>query len=532
VNELGLTPDEVAQAERIDEIARTELVAIAHRFGEQHAVCRELVDAMAAHGLFGLNIDAAYGGTSTSTRYSTLLCLAREQLGYHDPLVDFTFGCQGLGTVAIVRNGNADQRARYLPDLVSGNRLFAFALTEEGAGSDVRGMQTTAQRDGDTFVLNGSKTFISGAPEADVYVVLARTDGQPRSKGITAFIVERGTPGFTARQDITLSAPHAIGSLAFDGCVVPAANVIGQVDQGLAVAFGTLEVYRPSVGALAVGMGQRAYDLAVAYAGRRHVAGAPLQTLEAIRLKLARMWWEVRAARALVYRAAARRDAGLDSTREAAMAKLFATEAAHRAIYESQQIHGGLGVRTGQEVEALFRHIRQATIYEGTSEIQRSIIGRAESARAPGAAPDPPAGTAAGGPGDGLAVARGAYEDLRAWALGQPGLLARQAVQFRVADCAVALEAAELLAGGPGIPGGLPTTPAHAPTPAAGVAADVAVGHALAEVASLVDELHRAAGYLGADERQDVAAALFNAAPWSRDGRLLELAGHLLGPVG
>ena len=247
--------------------------------------------------------------------------------------------------------------------------------------------------------------------------------------------------------------------------------MIGEVGHGLGVALGTLEIYRPSVGALAVGMGHRAYDLAAAHAARRHVLGAPLTSLEAIRLKLARMWLEVWAARRLVYRAAATRDSGSDSTREAAMAKLFATEAAHRAIYESQQIHGGLGVRHGQEIESLFRHIRQATIYEGTSEIQRSIIARAETARDAGE----PARLAAR---DGLAsaVARRTYERVRAWAVAEPGLLSHQAVQIRLADAATTVDIAELMQ-------------ADADDPAAeswmAAAADVAVSSAVLAVISL-----------------------------------------------
>ena len=516
MNRLGLRPEELDLADRINQLAIDELVPIAHRFGEQHAVCRELVEVMAEHGMFGLSIGTEYGGVGTSDRYSTLLCLAREHLGYHDSLVDFTFGCQGLGTVAIVQNGSEAQRARYLPDLVAGRRIFAFALTEPGAGSDVRGMETTAERDGDSFILNGTKTFISGAPDADVYVVLARTDGKHRGKGVTAFIVERGTPGFRGRQDISLCAPHAIGTLTFDNCVVPGTNVIGDVNRGFAVAFGTLEIYRPSVGALAVGMGQRAYDLAARYAGQRLVGDVPLVTYEAIRLKLARMWSDVTVGRALVYHAATCHDRGLDSTREAAMAKLFATEAAHRAIYESQQIYGGLGVTVGQEVEALSRHIRQATIYEGTSEIQRLIIARAEVAR-PTVDEEVVDGES---PKSALRVVREGYEAARRELAQHPELVASQGMQFRLADAAVSLAGAELVDAQRKEPDA---------TRRAAAVSELAVGTASAKIRELVDELHRRAGYLSTVERAAVDAVLMECVTWSEDQRLLELAELLLG---
>jgi alkylation response protein AidB-like acyl-CoA dehydrogenase len=430
--ELGLTADERELAADVDEFARSTLVPIAEEFGEQHAICRDLVAAMADRGYFGLNIASEYGGRGNDHRYSTVLCILREHLGYHEPGVDFTFGLQGLGTVAIVKNGDDAQRSAILPDLVDGTKVFAFAVTEPGAGSDVRGMTTTATPVEDGYRITGTKTYISGAPDADLIVVVARTPGAG-SAGYSAFIVDPSQPGVEVRQDIELGAPHSIGTIVFTDHFVPSASRIGAEGDGLKVALGTLEVYRPSVGALAVGMTRSAYDHALAIALEREVGGRRLADLEVIRLKLARMWADATWCRALVYRAAATRDAGESSVVQAAMSKLAATEAACRAVYESQQIHGARGVTVGYHVEALARHARQATIYEGTSEIQRLIIGRS--------AIDPsdhePAGPTAH-------LCR-LLDIVRS---SEPGreLLASDSVRARLADVCIAIDAADLVA--------------------------------------------------------------------------------------
>jgi acyl-CoA dehydrogenase len=432
VIELGLDDAERALAADVDAFAAAELVPLAARFGEQHAICRDLVTAMADRGYFGLNIAREYGGRGNDHRYSTLLCILREHLGYHEPGVDFTFGLQGLGTVAVVRYGSDDQRAAILPDLVDGKRIFAFAVTEPDAGSDVRGMTTTATPVDGGYRLSGTKTYISGAPDADVVVVVARTPGAGTA-GYSAFIVDPNQRGVEIRSDIELAAPHSIGTIVFDDHVVPVENRIGAEGEGLKVALGTLEVYRPSVGALAVGMTRRAYDLALAVALDRHVGGRRLADLDVIRLKLARMWADATTCRALVYRAAARRDAGQDSVVEAAMSKLAATEAACRGIYESQQIHGARGVTVGYHVEALARHARQATIYEGTSEIQRLIIARGVVGGF---------GERSSGP---TADHRVALAGVRSSEAGG-ALLQRDTVRARLADVHIALDAADLVA--------------------------------------------------------------------------------------
>jgi acyl-CoA dehydrogenase len=498
-------------AARVDRVARDELVPIAHAWGEQHAMCRDLIEAMARHDLFGLNIPAEYGGQGGDHRYSVLLCLLREALGHRDPVVDFHFGLQGLGTVAIARQGDDRQRAAYLPDLVRGRRIFAFALTEPESGSDVLGMRTRATRAGDGWDLHGTKTFISGVPDADVHVVVARTGEAERGKDVTAFIVEQADDGLVREQDLSLSAPHAIGTLRFHGCHVSDDRRLGEVDAGLAVALGTLEIYRPSVGALAVGMGRRAITLAAEVAVGRQAFEQRLVDFEAIRTMLARRWVDVQGARRLVYRAAHRRDAGEDTTREAAMAKLRATEAAHATIYDSQQVHGGRGVLVGSEVEAMSRHVRQATIYEGTSEIQRMIIARRELRRT--ADGDPPPPVEAGPRADDVAVLRTTTDDLTRW-VADAGLAGRQAVQFRLADLAVRVDVAALL---DERAGWQPDTVWQA-------AADVAVSDAADLLDTTRRELARRASMPAGLGHMDLDLP-------SIDERLLDVADHVVGEV-
>ena len=513
-SDLELTADERALARRVHEVGRDTLLPIAHAWGERHEMCRDLIRAMADNDLFGLNIPAGYGGRGGDHRYSVLLCLIRETLGHLDPVVDFHFGLQGLGTAAIVRQGNDAQRAEYLPSLVAGEKIFAFVLTEPHSGSDVLGMRTRARRDGDGWVIDGSKTFISGVPDADVHVVLARTGEAERGKDITAFIVPRDTPGMTGRQDLTLGAPHAIGTLEFDGCRVPDSAVIGEVNQGLAVAFGTLEVYRPSVGALAVGMGRRAMDLARDVVVGREAFERRLVDFEAVRAILARRHVDLAGSRRLVYRAAANRDAGLDTTREAAMAKLRATEVAIGAVYDAQQLHGGRGVLVGSEVEALARHARQATIYEGTSEIQRGIIARSEFRRVRDG--DPMAPTS--GPGQAaVAALRGAFDDLVRW-LADQDVHRHQTVQYRLADAAVAVAIAERLDD---------EVATAADVPLAEAVAGVALVDAVDGVAAVRRELDRRVGVpaglaIGPDVQRSVDDLLLTVA----DTLLVEDAAH------
>lgn len=367
--------------ERVETLAREKLAAIEREWGERSSTCPELVQVMAENDLFAFNIPVKYGGKGGLDDYCTTVCLIREALATYSTAADLVFATQGLGTCAIVMHGTEAQKSRYLPDLVRGRRLFAFGLTEPEAGSDVASLQTSARRDGDHWILNGQKMFISNAPDADVYVVFARTDPDAGTRGVSAFIVEKGTPGFTPRGDLELSAPHAIGYLDFNDCRVPAENMLGEPGHGFRIALSTLDIYRPSVGAAAVGMATRALRLAREYARQRVTFGKPLVEHQSIQFKLADMWIQIQAARNLVYRAAWLKDQGHRISREASMAKLFATEAAVKVVYEAQQIFGGRGVIRGQEIERLAREVRPMTIYEGASEIQRLIIARAEAER-------------------------------------------------------------------------------------------------------------------------------------------------------
>ena len=309
------------------------------------------------------------------------LCAIREELAAVSGLADAMFVMQGLGSCLITLAGSAAIKARYLPDVARGAAIAAFALTEPEAGSDVGGISTRAVRDGGDYVLDGVKTYISNAGIADFYTVLARTgEGSSRRDGISAFVVEAATPGLTVPRRLSLIAPHPIGSIEFSGCRVPSTHLLGSEGQGYDLALSVLDRFRPTVGAAANGFSRRALVESVSRSKLRRQFGRPLSEFQAIRFKLADMATWLDAARLLVQQAAALVDsgAGLAQTRRAsAMAKLYATEAAQRIVDEAVQIHGALGVTHGHVVERLYREVRALRIYEGTSEIQRSIIARA-----------------------------------------------------------------------------------------------------------------------------------------------------------
>jgi acyl-CoA dehydrogenase len=259
--------------------------------------------------------------------------------------------------------------------VISGEAIAAFAITEPDAGSDVSAIQTTARRDGGSYVIDGSKTFISNAGLADFYTVFAKTDPDKGSKGISAFVVEPDAPGFRFEEKIELISPHPIGRISFEACRVPASNLLGGEGHGFKIAMTTLDTFRPTVGAAACGLAWRALDEAISYAKRRVQFGRPIAEFQATQMKLAEMATDLDAARLLVYRAAWKKDLGAERvTLEAAMAKLFATEAAQRIVDASVQIHGGVGVVRGSVVEHLYRDVRALRIYEGTSEIQKLVI--------------------------------------------------------------------------------------------------------------------------------------------------------------
>ena len=302
------------------------------------------------------------------------LCLLREHLAWHDGLAEFVFAMQGLGSGPVTLFGTDAQRRRWLPAVREGRAIAAFAISEAEAGSDVAAMRTTARRDGGDVVIDGAKAWISNAGIAAQYVVFARWP-DAGEKGYVAVVVPADTPGVRVAARTDVIAPHPLGSLEFEGCRVPAENVIGEPGRGLRVALGTLDVFRTTVGAAALGFARRALDEALAWCARRQAFGQRLADFQLTQARLADMALAVDASALLVYRAAWTRDGGAPRvTREAAMAKLHATESAQRVIDDAVQLLGGRGVVSGAPVERLYREIRALRIYEGTSEIQKLVI--------------------------------------------------------------------------------------------------------------------------------------------------------------
>jgi alkylation response protein AidB-like acyl-CoA dehydrogenase len=304
------------------------------------------------------------------------ICLIRETLARHNGLADFAFAMQGLGSGAISLFGSEAQREHYLPRVARGEAIAAFALSEPGAGSDVAAMQCAARLDGDSYVLDGEKTWISNGGIADFYVVFARTGEAPGARGISAFIVDAGAPGFGIAERIEVIAPHPLARLRFDGCRIPASRRIGEAGQGFKVAMATLDVFRTSVAAAALGFARRAFDEALAHATNRKMFGQLLSDFQLTQARLAEMATKIDASALLTYRAAWQRDRGGKVTREAAMAKMTATESAQQVIDAAVQMFGGLGVMSGHPAEQLYREIRALRIYEGATEVQQLIIAR------------------------------------------------------------------------------------------------------------------------------------------------------------
>lgn len=346
---------------------------LAEREGDVDDTCRELVRTLGRDGWLELCVPKAYGGRFAQLDVRSL-CLAREALAQAGGLADFAFAMQGLGSGALSLFGDAALKARWLPAVARGEAIAAFALSEPEAGSDVAAMTTTARDEGDAYVLDGIKTWISNGGIADFYVVFART-GEPGSKGVTAFLVEADRPGFVVEERIDLIAPHPLATLGFHGCRIPKANRIGEEGQGFKIAMATLDVFRSTVGAAALGFARRAMDTALARARSRQLFGAPMSALQLVQGQIADMAMTIDTAALLVFRAAWVKDVvGGRITREAAMAKLAATEGAQQVIDTAVQIMGGLGVVSGHPVERLYREIRALRIYEGASEVQKVII--------------------------------------------------------------------------------------------------------------------------------------------------------------
>jgi acyl-CoA dehydrogenase len=339
--------------------------------------CRARVKALGAAGFLKAAVPAEYGGLHAALDVRTL-CLAREILAARDGLADFAFAMQGLGTGSISVAGSAEMKARILPAVARGDRIAAFALSEKEAGSDVAALATTATPDGNTHVrIDGEKTWISNGGIADHYVVFARSGEAPGARGLSAYLVEADSPGLSIAERIDVIAPHPLATLRFDGCRIPAANRIGGPGDGFKVAMATLDIFRSTVGAAALGFARRALHETVSHAKNRKLFGGTLGDLQLSQAAIADSATEVDAAALLVYRAAWTKDRGAARvTREAALAKLVATENAQKVIDRAVQIHGGLGVTRGVKVEELYREIRALRIYEGASEVQKVVIAR------------------------------------------------------------------------------------------------------------------------------------------------------------
>jgi acyl-CoA dehydrogenase len=365
-----------ALAEEVEAFAATTLAPLIDQ-DDVDGSCRALVRALGEAGLLGLSVVAPHGGRMPRLDVRAL-CLTRELLAYYDGLADFAFAMQGLGSGPISLFGSEAQRARFLPPVAAGDSICGFALTEPAAGSDASRIATSARRAGDAFVVDGVKTWISNGGIADFYVVFARTGEAPGAKGLSALVVEADTPGLAIAERLEALAPHPLATLRFEGARVPAANLLGTGGDGFSIAMATLDVFRPTVGAAALGFARRALDEALDHAERREIMGRPLAELQMTEARIAEMALAIDAAALLVYRAAWAKDSGAPRiTREAAMAKLFSTEEAQRVIDGAVQLHGAEGVRRGAKVEALYREIRALRIYEGASEVQKVILARA-----------------------------------------------------------------------------------------------------------------------------------------------------------
>jgi acyl-CoA dehydrogenase len=339
---------------------------------DDRKACAVLVERLAQGGF--LDYAVPKPGESLDVRS---LCVIRETLSHHHGLADFAFALQGLGSAPISLSGSKDLKERYLPKTREGKFIAAFALSEPDAGSDVSAIGTTAKRDGDDFILDGTKTWISNGGIASYYVVFARSEAAPGARGLSAFVVDDGTPGFRVAEEIEVVAPHPLARLAFEGCRVPRSRLVGEPGQGFEIAMATLDIFRASVGAAALGFARRALDETLERVERREQFGKKLGDFQLTQGKLADMATAVDASALLVYRAAWMKDRGADRVaKEASMAKMYATEAAQRVVDDAVQLFGAEGVVKDSVPERLYREVRALRIYEGTTEIQKLILAR------------------------------------------------------------------------------------------------------------------------------------------------------------
>ena len=370
--DLMLTPEELEFKQGCLDFAAQTLAPLAEKYGETDEVPREMVDRMAEAGLFELLRPEELDGPGVK---AVPLCLAREAFAGVFCPADVTLAMQGLGGYPIALAGSEVQKEKYLAPVCRGELLTTFALTEPQAGSDVNGIQSTAEKVDGGWRLNGEKVFISNGCSADIMVTFVRTPFPDDKRAISAFILEKSMAGLTVAERIRVIAPHDLARLRYEDLFVPDDNLLGPVGGGYRLALDTLELFRVTVGAAALGIGRTALEASLAYTKKRRQFGKPLAEFQASRLKLADMATELDAARGLVYRAAITKDRGLpDASKKSSMAKLYATEAAFRAADAAVQLHGGVGVSKGSIPERLYREIRALRIYEGASEIQKLVI--------------------------------------------------------------------------------------------------------------------------------------------------------------
>ncbi|MEE2998493.1 MAG: acyl-CoA dehydrogenase family protein [Pseudomonadota bacterium] len=335
---------------------------------------KNIIKKLGEAGWLKYTIPAAYGGALEhfDVRH---IALARSILGYHTGIADFAFAMQGLGSGSITLFGSKELKEKYLPDVGTGNRTAAFAISEPECGSDVASMSTEAKLDGNQFVINGVKTWISNAGIADQYVLFARTGDAPGAKGLSAFVIDADNPGLKITERINVIAPHPLGTITLTDCRVPTSNMLGESGSGFKVAMTTLDIFRTTVGGAALGFARRAMDEAIARAKSREAFGKKISEFQIIQSKIGDMAVKIDAAALLVFRSAWVKDIQqIRVTRESSMAKLYATESAQEVIDEAVQIFGGMGVVSEMTVERLYREIRALRIYEGTSEIQKLVI--------------------------------------------------------------------------------------------------------------------------------------------------------------
>jgi alkylation response protein AidB-like acyl-CoA dehydrogenase len=362
------------QAREVDAWANAHIQAEPEQDADQ--ICRTLVAKLGAGGWLKYCVGKEYGGAHETIDVRSL-CLMRENLAQHSGLADFAFAMQGLGSGAISLGGSAEIKQKYLPQVCQGKLIAAFALSEPDAGSDVGALATTARPEGSDYVLDGTKTWISNGGIADFYCVFARTGEAPGSRGISAFVVDADTPGLSIAERIDVIAPHPLATLKFNNCRIPATNLLGKAGSGFKLAMQTLDIFRTSVAAAALGFARHAMHEALSRATSRRMFGQTLADFQLTQAALAEMATGIDSSALLIYRAAWCRDClGVPATAEVAMAKMVATETAQQVIDKAVQIFGGLGVKSGMAVELLYREIRALRIYEGATEVQKLIIGR------------------------------------------------------------------------------------------------------------------------------------------------------------